>query len=138
MEQTMKKIALVMCVLSLLCWAVPLRWAQGQTKLNVIYPAISGVSNALWVAREAHTFAKYRLEVTLLYVPSAPQVVRVMLAGDSPISFTGGAPVGKANLGGGDFGFFGGRGRFGFYRRRGEYARLLLDGDVGYQVYRGP
>jgi NitT/TauT family transport system substrate-binding protein len=104
----MKKIALVICVFSLHCWAVPLPWAQGQTKLNVIYPAISGVSNALWVAAEANTFAKYGLEVTLLYVPSAPQVVRVMLAGDSPISFTGGAPVVNANLGGADLVFIGG------------------------------
>ncbi|MBI2228048.1 MAG: ABC transporter substrate-binding protein [Deltaproteobacteria bacterium] len=104
----MKKIAFVICILSLPCWAVSLRWAQGQTKLNVIYPAISGVSNALWVAAEANTFAKYGLEITLLYIPSAPQVVRVMLAGDSPISFTGGAPVVNANLGGADLVFIGG------------------------------
>lgn len=83
-------------------------WSQGKSKLNVIYPAISGISSALWVAAEADTFAKYGLEVTLLYVPSAPQVVRVMLAGDSQISFTGGAPLVNADLGGAELVFIGG------------------------------
>jgi NitT/TauT family transport system substrate-binding protein len=103
----MKKIASALFALSL-CLAAPMAWPQGRTKLNVIYPAISGVNNALWVAAEANTFGKYGLEVTLLYVPSAPQVVRVMLAGDSQISLTGGAPVVNADLSGADLVFIGG------------------------------
>lgn len=103
----MKKIASALFALSL-CLVAQRAWPQGRTKLNVIYPAISGVNNALWVAAEANTFGKYGLEVTLLYVPSAPQVVRVMLAGDSQISLTGGAPVVNADLSGADLVFIGG------------------------------
>jgi len=103
----MKKIASALFAL-LLCLAAQRAWPQGRTKLNVIYPAISGVNNALWVAAEANTFGKYGLEVSLLYVPSAPQVVRVMLAGDSQISLTGGAPVVNADLSGADLVFIGG------------------------------
>lgn len=102
----MKKIQVLAFLLGCLLTA-PV-WSQGKTKLNVIYPAISGISSGLWVAAEANTFGKYGLEVTLLYIPSAPQVVRVMLAGDSQISYTGGAPLVNANLGGADLVFVGG------------------------------
>src|SRR4029434_2300430 len=80
-------------------------WSQTRTKLNVVYPAVTGVMTALWVAAEFKAFQKYGLDVSLLYIPSAPQVVRVMLAGESQISVTGGAAVVSANLGGADFVF---------------------------------
>ena len=83
-------------------------WSQTRTKLNVVYPAVTGVMTALWVAAESKAFQKYGLDVSLLYIPSAPQVVRVMLAGESQISVTGGAAVVSANLGGADFVFIGG------------------------------
>ena len=51
---------------------------------------------------------KIRTRCEPLYIPSAPQVVRVMLAGESQISVTGGAAVVSANLGGADFVFIGG------------------------------
>jgi NitT/TauT family transport system substrate-binding protein len=63
---------------------------------------------ALWTAAEAKAFQKYGLDVSLLYIPSAPQVVRVMLAGDSQIAVTGGAAVVSANLSGADLVFIGG------------------------------
>jgi NitT/TauT family transport system substrate-binding protein len=62
----------------------------------------------LWVAAETRAFQKYGLDVSLLYIPSAPQVVRVMLAGESQITVTGGAAVVNANLSGADFVFIGG------------------------------
>jgi len=83
-------------------------WSQTRTKLNVVYPAVTGVMTALWVAAESKAFQKYGLDVSLLYIPSAPQVVRVMLAGESQITVTGGAAVVSANLGGADFVFIGG------------------------------
>jgi len=104
----MKKAHLLAVALLLSSLIAAPAWAQSKTKLNVIYPAISGISSGLWVAAEANTFGKYGLDVTLLYVPSAPQVVRVMLAGDSQISYTGGAPLVNANLGGADLVFIGG------------------------------
>ena len=77
-------------------------------KLNVVYPAVTGVMTALWTAAEAKAFQRYGLDVSLLYIPSAPQVVRVMLAGDSQITVTGGAAVVSANLSGADLVFIGG------------------------------
>lgn len=83
-------------------------WSQPLTKMTVVYAAITGVHTPLWLASEAGLFQKYGLDVTLVYIPSAPQVVRVMLAGDSQITFTGGAPVVNANLSGADLVFVAG------------------------------
>ena len=98
--------------LALLAWAffclANSAWSQTPSKLNVVYPAVTGVMTALWTAAEAKAFQKYGLDVSLLYIPSAPQVVRVMLAGDSQITVTGGAPVVSANLSGADLVFIGG------------------------------
>jgi NitT/TauT family transport system substrate-binding protein len=97
---------------ALLAWIffclVTSAWSQTRIKLNVVYPAVTGVMTALWTAAEAKAFQKYGLDVSLLYIPSAPQVVRVMLAGDSQITVTGGAAVVSANLSGADLVFIGG------------------------------
>ena len=98
--------------LALLAWVffclATSAWSQTRIKLNVVYPAVTGVMTALWTAAEAKAFQKYGLDVSLLYIPSAPQVVRVMLAGDSQIAVTGGAAVVSANLSGADLVFIGG------------------------------
>lgn len=94
--------------LLLLCLAPRPVWPQSRPKLHVVYPAISGINTALWTAAEANSFGKHGLDVTLVYIPSAPQVVRVMLSGDSQISLTGGAPVVNANLSGSDLVLIGG------------------------------
>ena len=83
-------------------------WGQTPAKLNVVYPAVTGVMTALWTAAETKAFQKFGLDVNLLYIPSAPQVVRVMLVGDSQITVTGGAAVVSANLSGADLVFIGG------------------------------
>jgi len=83
-------------------------WSQTRVKLNVVYPAVTGVMIALWTAAEVKAFQRYGLDVSLLYIPSAPQVVRVMLAGDAQIAVTGGAAVVSANLSGADLVFIGG------------------------------
>ena len=129
----MKKIVAALFALSL-CLAAQGAWHQGRTQVNVIYPAISGVNNALWIAAEANTFGKYGLDVALLYVPSAPQVVRVMLAGDSKISLTGGAPVVSADLSGADLVFIGGVGQvpgFFFLGQRGIKKNGGREGEGG-------
>ena len=48
------------------------------------------------------------LEVELIYIPTALQVTRVVLTGDSQIAFSGGAPVVSAVLSGADLVFVGG------------------------------
>ena len=42
-------------------------WSQTRIKLNVVYPAVTGVMTALWTAAEAKAFQKYGLDVNLLY-----------------------------------------------------------------------
>src|SRR6516162_3475648 len=83
-------------------------WAQTRTKLHVIYPAISGINAPLWYATEQNLFPKYGLDVELIYIPTALQVTRVVLTGDSQIAFSGGAPVVSAVLSGADLVFIGG------------------------------
>jgi len=73
----------------LLCLTVASAWPQTRTKLNVIYPAISGINAPLWYATEQKLFPKYGLDVELIYIPTALQVTRVVLTGDSQIAFSG-------------------------------------------------
>jgi len=98
----------VIAILILLCLMTQSSWGQTASKLNVVYAAITGVQAPLWLAADTNIFRKYGLDVTLVYIPSAPQVVRVMLAGESPISLTGGAPVVNANLSGAELVLIGG------------------------------
>lgn len=104
----MKLVTIFLLFLAVLCLRAEYAWCQAPTKLNVAYAAITGVQAPLWIAAEASAFKKHGLDVTLVYIPSAPHVVRVMLAGESQISFNGGAPVVSANLSGADLVFVGG------------------------------
>ena len=105
----------------------PSAWAQTRAKLHVVYPAISGINAPLWYATEQNLFQKYGLEVELIYIPTALQVTRVVLTGDSQIAFSGGAPVVNAVLE---------RRGPGLHRRRGQRAGLLHDGSAGDQKRR--
>src|SRR5258707_15470199 len=89
----------------ILCLTAASAWAQTRTKLHVIYPAISGINAPLWYATEQNLFQKYGLEVELIYIPTALQVTRVVLTGDSQTAFSGGAPAVHAVLSGADLGF---------------------------------
>ena len=92
----------------MLCLLANTVGAQTRTRLHVIYPAISGINAPLWYTTEQHIFHKYGLDVELIYIPTALQVTRVVLTGDSEIAFSGGAPVVSAVLSGADLVFIGG------------------------------
>ena len=92
----------------LLCLTAASAWSQTRTKLHVIYPAISGINAPLWYATDTHVFQKYGIDVELIYIPTALQVTRVVLTGESEIAFSGGAPVVNAVLSGADLVFIGG------------------------------
>src|SRR4029077_5118330 len=89
------------------CLIATSRWSQTRMKLHVIYPAISGINAPLWYATEQNLFPKYGLDVELIYIPTALQVTRVVLTGDSQIAFSGGAQVVSAVLSGADLVFVG-------------------------------
>jgi NitT/TauT family transport system substrate-binding protein len=101
---------LLSALLLLLFLVAANRSALGQTRreLNIVYPAISGINVGLWVAAEANTFEKYGLDVKLIYIPTALQVTRVVLTGESPIAFAGGAPIVNAAISGADLVIIGG------------------------------
>ncbi|MEX0805621.1 MAG: hypothetical protein WD688_20235, partial [Candidatus Binatia bacterium] len=82
----------------ILCLTATSAWSQARTKLNVVYPAISGINAPLWYTTEQNLFPKYGLDVELIYIPTALQVTRVVLTGDSQIAFSGGTPVVNAVL----------------------------------------
>jgi ABC-type nitrate/sulfonate/bicarbonate transport system substrate-binding protein len=65
----------------------------GMVELNVNYPAIGGLSTALWVAVEAKTFEKYGVKVNPIYIPTSALAVRAMLAGELPIGLGAGKPI---------------------------------------------
>ena len=98
----------IVTVALILCLVAASAWSQTRTKLNVIYPAISGINAPLWYATEQKVFPKYGIDVELIYIPTALQVTRVVLTGDSQIAFSGGAPVVSAVLSGADLVFVGG------------------------------
>jgi NitT/TauT family transport system substrate-binding protein len=98
----------IITAILLMCFMASPAWPQARTKLNVIYPAISGINAPLWYATEQNLFSKYGLDVELIYIPTALQVTRVVLTGDSQIAFSGGAPVVNAVLSGADLVFIGG------------------------------
>ena len=54
----------------LMCLTASSAWCQARTKLNVIYPAISGINAPLWYATEQNIFPKYGLDVELIYIPN--------------------------------------------------------------------
>ena len=65
---------LFVAVLFLAAFAAEHAWPQPRTKLNVVYPAISGINAALWFAAETRIFEKHGLEVKLIYIPTALQL----------------------------------------------------------------
>lgn len=79
-----------------------------RAELNVNYPAIGGLSTALWVAADAGSFEKYNIKVNPLYIPSAALAVTALLAGELAIGLGGGAPVVDAALAGADLTIIGG------------------------------
>ena len=84
-------------------------WAQStRAELNVNYPAIGGLSTALWVAADAGSFEKYHLKVNPLYILAAALSVTDLLAGELVIGLGGGAPVVDAALAGADLTIIGG------------------------------
>ncbi len=97
----MKKIFCLASLIILL--TVDLGLAQsGRVEINVNYPAIGGLSAALWVAVEAKTFEKYGVKVNPIYIPTSALAVRAMLAGELPIGLGAGKPIIEAALAGAD------------------------------------
>jgi len=57
------------------------------------HAAITGIKAGLWVAADAGIFDKPNIQVELLLVASASQMVQAMLGGDLPFAAAGGNAV---------------------------------------------
>ncbi len=88
--------------------AFPAQGAEAPARMMVGYGAISAVSTAVWVAREAKTFEKYGLDTALLYVASASKMDQAVVSGDVHVALTGGSSVVDAVLAGADLVVIGG------------------------------
>jgi ABC-type nitrate/sulfonate/bicarbonate transport system substrate-binding protein len=76
--------------------------SQPVEKLRVPYVAISATQLPAWVAEDAGLFTKYRLDVSLEYIPTGSTLVQTMVAGDADFGVAGSeAPI-SASLAGAD------------------------------------
>jgi len=76
--------------------------AQKLEKIRSGYNAITGVTSALWVARDAGFMAKNGLDVDFVYIESGSRSAQAMVAGDIQIGMTGSGASIQARIKGAD------------------------------------
>jgi NitT/TauT family transport system substrate-binding protein len=75
--------------------------AAAKTPLRVAYSSISGAGIVTWLAVDKRLFAKYDLDVELIYVAGS-QAMQSLLSGTTPIGIQGIEPVFRVNAHGSD------------------------------------
>jgi NitT/TauT family transport system substrate-binding protein len=75
--------------------------AAAKTSLRVAYSSISGAGIVTWLAVDKRLFAKYDLDVELIYVAGS-QAMQSLLSGTTPIGIQGIEPVFRVNAHGSD------------------------------------
>ena len=75
--------------------------ATTKTQLRVAYSSISGSAVIPWIAVDKGIFAKYDLDVELIYVAGSP-AMQSLLGGTTQVSIQGIEPVMRVNAQGGD------------------------------------
>ncbi|HEV8722026.1 MAG TPA: ABC transporter substrate-binding protein [Candidatus Binatia bacterium] len=75
--------------------------ALAKTQLRVAYSSISGAGIVTWLAVDKGLFAKYDLDVELIYVAGS-QAMQSLLSGTTPIGIQGIEPVFRVNAHGSD------------------------------------
>jgi NitT/TauT family transport system substrate-binding protein len=91
---------IVALLLTQLCLA-PKAPAQ-MTRLNVGYSAVSADQLPAWVAKDAGIFAKYGLDVQLIYFTGGSTAILALVSGDVPITQVSGPGLVSSVLGGSD------------------------------------
>jgi len=98
----------VMSLLGFVIWliAIPflsplLAASKAPTQLRVAYSSISGSAIVTWIAVDKGLFAKYDLDVELIYVAGS-QAMQSLLSGTTPIGIQGIEPVFRVNAQGHD------------------------------------
>src|SRR6266702_73365 len=75
--------------------------SAAKTPLRVAYSSISGSAIVPWIAVDKGLFAKYDLDVELVYVAGS-QAMQSLLSGTTPIGIQGIEPVFRVNAHGAD------------------------------------
>jgi NitT/TauT family transport system substrate-binding protein len=75
--------------------------AAAKTQVRVAYSSISGAGIVTWLALDKGLFAKYDLDVELIYVAGS-QAMQSLLGGTTPIGIQGIEPVFRVNAHGSD------------------------------------
>ncbi|MSP41551.1 MAG: ABC transporter substrate-binding protein [Deltaproteobacteria bacterium] len=73
-----------------------------MTRLNVGYSAVSADQLPAWVAKDAGIFAKYGLDVQLIYFTGGSTAILALVSGDVPITQVSGPGLVSSTLGGSD------------------------------------
>jgi NitT/TauT family transport system substrate-binding protein len=104
MENTLMKIRapIIWLIVAVCSMADPGHAAtKSLASLRVAYSSISGSSIVTWIAADKGLFAKYDLDVELIYVAGS-QAMQSLLSGTTPIGIQGIEPVFRVNVHGGD------------------------------------
>lgn len=97
----MSLIGLVSSLIAILLSTPLLAATKSATQLRVAYSSISGSAVIPWVAVDKGIFAKYDLDVELIYVAGSP-AMQSLLGGTTQLSIQGIEPVMRVNAQGGD------------------------------------
>ena len=76
--------------------------ATAPTRIVIAHAAMNARVAPLWVAQEQGLFAKYGIDVEMIFVRGAPTLVAAMTSGDIEVGYTGGTAVMGAAVGGAD------------------------------------
>ena len=104
MKTTLKRAKVLLVVgfiAAALVDSVLVRGAVAKTQLRVAYSSISGSAIVPFIALDKGLFAKYDLDVELIYVAGS-QAMQSLLSGTTPIGIQGIEPVFRVNAQGGD------------------------------------
>jgi NitT/TauT family transport system substrate-binding protein len=97
-----KKILFVALVLLLTQQSLTAKTEAQMTRLNVGYSAVSADQLPAWVAKDAGIFAKYGLDVQLIYFTGGSTAILALVSGDVPITQVSGPGLVSSVLGGSD------------------------------------
>jgi NitT/TauT family transport system substrate-binding protein len=97
-----KKILFVALALLLTQQSLTAKIEAQMTRLNVGYSAVSADQLPAWVAKDAGIFAKYGLDVQLIYFTGGSTAILALVSGDVPITQVSGPGLVSSVLGGSD------------------------------------
>ncbi|HLC26164.1 MAG TPA: ABC transporter substrate-binding protein [bacterium] len=99
---------LTVLVLVNIAWVLLPQAVPAATRMNSAYSSSGGEQALPYIAKRAGLFAKYGLDVDLLFISGGSTTIQAMIAGDVPISQVAGPAVVQARLAGSDVVFVAG------------------------------